>query len=110
MGSNQSPGKRIEGKQSATPASIPSILSILAIFIALLAGALFLFHTNPRTGTWPQRYDPAGNWLLSTLLAALPVIVLLGAMAILRIKAHLAAFIGLAAALAVVSARRSGMW
>jgi lactate permease len=104
MGSNQSPGKRIEGKQSATPASIPSILSILAIFIALLAGALFLFHTNPRTGTWPQRYDPAGNWLLSTLLAALPVIVLLGAMAILRIKAHLAAFIGLAAALAVALA------
>jgi lactate permease len=50
---------------------------------------------------WQQVYDPLGHWLLSTLLAALPVIVLLGALALLRIKAHYAALLGLATALLV---------
>lgn len=51
--------------------------------------------------TWPQRYDPAGNAVLSTALAAAPVIVLLGSLAWLRVKAHIAALLGLAAALTV---------
>lgn len=51
--------------------------------------------------TWTQVYDPFNNPLLSTAAAALPVIVLLGAIAIFEIKAHWAAILGLAAALAV---------
>lgn len=51
--------------------------------------------------TWTQVYDPFNNPLLSTAAAALPVIVLLGAIAIFEIKAHWAAIMGLAAALAV---------
>jgi len=47
--------------------------------------------------TWTQVYDPLGHWWLSTLVAALPVIVLLGALALLRLKAHWAALLGLAA-------------
>lgn len=50
---------------------------------------------------WPQNYDPLGNVFLSTLVAALPVVVLLGAIAWLEIKIHLAALLGLAVALAV---------
>ncbi len=50
---------------------------------------------------WPQNYDPLGNALLSTLIAALPVVVLLGAIAWLEIKIHLAALLGLGVALAV---------
>ncbi len=50
---------------------------------------------------WPQNYDPLGNPLLSTLVAALPVVVLLGAIAWLEIKIHLAALLGLGVALAV---------
>ncbi|PYT44969.1 MAG: lactate permease [Acidobacteria bacterium] len=51
--------------------------------------------------TWNQNYDPLGHWWLSTLVAALPVVVLLGALAVLRIKAHWAALLGLAASLLI---------
>ena len=50
---------------------------------------------------WPQNYDPLGNAFLSTLVAALPIVVMLGAIAWLEIKIHLAALLGLGVALAV---------
>ncbi|HWU84878.1 MAG TPA: L-lactate permease [Rhodocyclaceae bacterium] len=50
---------------------------------------------------WQQVYDPTGNWILSTLLAAIPVVVMLAALAFFHIKAHIAAGLGLAAALLV---------
>jgi lactate permease len=51
--------------------------------------------------TWSQVYDPTGSMLLSTILAAVPVIVLLGSIGIFEMKAHLAALLGLASALLV---------
>jgi lactate permease len=50
---------------------------------------------------WSQRYDPLGSAVLSTAVAALPVVVLLGSLALLRLKAHHAALLGLASALAI---------
>ena len=51
--------------------------------------------------TWTQVYDPLGHWWLSTLVAAIPVIVLLGALALLHLKAHWAALLGLATSLLI---------
>jgi lactate permease len=50
---------------------------------------------------WTQNYDPTGSELLSALLAAAPVVVLLGTLGLLRWSAPRAAAAGLAAALAV---------
>jgi lactate permease len=54
--------------------------------------------------SWTQRYDPAGSALLSTLAAALPIVVLLGSLAWLRLRAHRAALAGLVTALLVAMA------
>lgn len=50
---------------------------------------------------WQQIYDPFGNMLISTLLAAIPVVVMLVALGFLHIKAHIAAGLGLLAAVVV---------
>lgn len=51
--------------------------------------------------TWPQNYDPLGNPVLSALVAALPVVTLLGLLAFWHVRAHVAALAGLIVALAV---------
>jgi len=50
---------------------------------------------------WQQIYDPFGNTLISTLMAAVPVVVMLAALAFFHVKAHLAALLALASALLI---------
>jgi len=52
--------------------------------------------------TWTQTYTPLfGNLILSALVAALPIIVLLGLLGIFHVRAHWAALAGLATALLI---------
>ncbi|GAB3135944.1 lactate permease LctP family transporter [Amycolatopsis stemonae] len=51
--------------------------------------------------TWLQDYQPAGGLWVSALLAALPIIVLLVALGVLRFSAHLSAALALVTALGV---------
>jgi lactate permease len=50
---------------------------------------------------WTQIYDPLGHWWLSTLVAALPMVVLFGLLAGLKVKPHWCAIAGAATAVAV---------
>jgi len=50
---------------------------------------------------WTQVYDPFGRWWLSTIVAALPVVVLFGLLAGLRVKPHWCAIAGALTAIIV---------
>ncbi len=50
---------------------------------------------------WTQTYDPLDSRLWSTLMAAVPIVFLLSAIAFLQIRIHLAALLGVGVALAV---------
>ena len=52
---------------------------------------------------WAQNYDPLGSPWLSTLVAALPLAVLLGSLALLKMRAPVAALMGLIAELLVAT-------
>ncbi len=51
--------------------------------------------------TWAQEYDPCGNLFLSALVAASPVVVLLGLLGLFKVRAYIAALFGLASALVI---------
>ena len=53
---------------------------------------------------WSQTYDPLNSPVLSTVVAALPLVVLLGLLAMHQVRAHWAALAGLASAVAVAIA------
>jgi len=88
------PNNQMRPKSHAVPLALEAFA-----FVALIAAVLYLFKTNSAALHWAQGYNPTGSFLLSTLVAALPIVVLLGSMAVLRLKAHVAALAGLATAL-----------
>ncbi len=67
----------------------------IAALLATIIAAVVILRIPPLAHPWPQNYDPTGHWWLSTLIAALPIVVLLGTLALLHIKAHFAALLGL---------------
>ena len=96
---------------TASPASSPAKPGtaperggpIPTILMALVAIVIIVFAwtgTSPAQ-PWAQGYDPVGHWLVSTIFAAVPVVVLLGTLALFRMKAHYSAFLGLVTALLV---------
>jgi lactate permease len=51
--------------------------------------------------TWTQVYDPFGHWWLSTLVAAIPILLLLTLLAGFKVPPHLCAIAGAAAAVII---------
>jgi lactate permease len=83
--------------QTSPPRANP--LAWIAALLATIIAAVLILRIPPRADPWPQNYDPTGRWWLSALLAALPVVVLLGSLALLHMKAHYSALLGLATSL-----------
>jgi lactate permease len=101
MGSTLSSTQDRNPKTGNKPGSASARLFLGIGIVALVLAAVYLFKTNPATGRWAQAYDPTGVWWVSTMVAALPVVVLLGTMAVFRLKAHVASILGLATAVMV---------
>jgi lactate permease len=80
-------------------ARFPGILMALVLATVVVLAWVGSSPTTP----WAQGYDPFGHWWLSTIFAALPVIVLLGTLAIFRMKAHYSALLGLVTALLIAA-------
>ena len=84
------------GNTSPTPVNAWAWLAALVVAII---GAVLILRIPPPAHPWQQNYDPTGRWWTSALLATLPVVVLLGSLALLHLKAHYAALLGLATSL-----------
>jgi lactate permease len=92
---------------SAPKAVIPPKIGkhLPSILMALMATALVALGSIGSTPAqpWAQAYDPLGHWWLSTICGALPVVVLLGTLAVFRMKAHHSASLGLVTAILVAN-------
>ena len=75
-------------KTSAGPAN--AVVWLVAMVVIIVAAVLILRIPSP-AHPWQQNYDPTGHWWLSALVATLPVVVLLGSLALLHMKAHYSA-------------------
>jgi lactate permease len=75
-------------------------LGLTALIIAAaVVAAVVILRVPALSAPWAQGYNPMGSWVVSTVVASLPVIVLLGTLALFHVKAHYAALLGLATAL-----------
>jgi lactate permease len=89
-----------------TPVKTPpppqaNLFAFAAVIIIAAIAAIAILRIPSLSSPWAQGYDPTGHWWLSTIVAALPIIVLLGGIAFGHVKAHYAALAGLATALLV---------
>ncbi len=66
------------GPVEAAKASKPASAGWTDVAFAVLAvvAAVIVLRLPELSSGWKQQYDPTGHWLLSTLIASLPVVVL----------------------------------
>jgi lactate permease len=88
---------RPPAKAPAPPKANLFLTAVIALAAAVISIAILKIPALSQP--WSQTYDPLGHWFLSSLVAALPVVVLLGSLALGHVKAHYAALAGLATAL-----------
>jgi len=86
-------------KAPASSQPSPNYLALLLIIVVGVIAAVVILKLPSLSGAWQQNYNPVGHWFLSALVAAIPIVVLLGSLAFGHVKAHYAALAGLAAAL-----------
>src|SRR5437016_842908 len=82
-----------------------SFVLVLYIFFPIIPEAIYnsaRFYKETIMH-WTQVYDPLGHWWLSTLVASLPIVVLLGLLAGFKVKPHWAAMAGAATALVIAT-------
>ena len=85
----------------ATKPEAGSPVPVILMALVLVALIVLAWSGVSPTTPWSQGYDPFGHWWLSTIFAAFPVIVLLGTLAVFRMKAHYSAVLGLVTALLI---------
>src|SRR5260370_18223768 len=80
------------------PKRMVSGIAVVVLAVFFRCASETMDAQKPRIGgpavTWTQVYDPTGHWWLSTLIAALPIIVLLGLLGGRRVRPHLCAIPG----------------
>jgi lactate permease len=86
---------------NAPPPQTGSLIATAVVALIAVIAAIIILKIPSLKAPWSQGYDPTGRWWLSTLVASLPVVVLLGSLALGHVKAHYAALAGLATALLV---------
>jgi lactate permease len=79
----------------------PNYLVTALVVAAGVIASILILRLPVLSAPWQQGYNPLGHWYLSTLVAAIPIVVLLGTLALGHVKAHFAAIAGLASALIV---------
>lgn len=94
------PKKESTTVKSETAPAAPNAIAWVGGVAATVVAAFLILKMPPLGSPWSQNYDPTGRWWLSTLIAALPIVVLLGTLAVLHVKAHYAALLGLGTGLA----------
>jgi len=77
------------------------LLTLYRIFTLIQTEKLRSTRKDFTLQTWQQVYDPAGNIWLSSLIAALPIFFFFVALAVLRMKGHLAGTLTVVLALLV---------
>ena len=78
-----------------------SPIPVILMALVLVALVVLAWSGVSPTAPWAQGYDPVGHWWLSTIFAAIPIVVLLGTLAFLHMKAHYSAVLGLVTALLI---------
>lgn len=89
--------------KSVEPSGIRTWIPGTLVALGAIAVFVFAFTRSTPAEPWAQGYDPLGHWWLSVIFAALPVIVLLGTLALFHMRAHYSASLGLAVAILVAA-------
>jgi hypothetical protein len=62
------------------PQPKPNYVAAALVVVLGVIAAIMILRLPVLSSSWQQNYNPMGHWLLSALVAAIPVVVLLGSL------------------------------